>query len=257
MKKRKVRYIFEERVWDFGKSIEVERLRTGKPPDRGKKRQKRRKATPKEMNRQNQYNREKLVRRILKDNFDEGDIFGTYTYRKECRPPDKAAALADRKQFLDIARYEYKKRGYVLKWIGRTEKGKRGGVHHHIVVNRIPDSDLILTKAWQKVQGSGRAAYVSLYDEGGYADLAAYLVKPDMEDDQGLPILWCKCSHSRNLEIPEPVRNRTTRRQIVEPPQPLPGYYIDQNSIRQGINPVTGREYLHFTMFKLERGRPG
>ena len=255
MRKRKARYTFEERVWIFEKSIEVERLRTGKPPDRGRKRQKRHKATPEEIDRQNRYNREKLIRRIMKENFRENDIFGTYTYLKDHRPPDKEAALADRKKFLDIVRYEYKKRGYVLKWIARTERGKRGAVHHHIVVNRIPDGDLILTKAWRKVQGSGRAAFVSMYDKGGYADLAAYLVKPDTEDDQGRPATWIRYSHSRNLEIPEPTRNRTTRRQIVDPPQPLPGYYIDQDSIRQGTNKITGREYLHFTMFKLKRGR--
>lgn len=254
MGKRNTRYTFEEKAWIFKKSIEVERRRTGKPPDRGKERRKRRKATPEEMERQNKYNKEKLVRRILKENFGEYDIFGTYTYRKECRPPDKKAALKDRKKFLDFARAEYKKRGYRLKWFARTERGKRGAVHHHIITNRIPDSDLILAKAWQKVQGSGRSAYVPMYDKGGYADLAAYLLKPDIEDGQGNPATWISYSHSRNLEIPEPVRCRTTRRQIVEPPRPLPGYYVDQDSIRQGINPVTGREYLHFTMFKLERG---
>lgn len=258
MRKGKKRYTFEERVYIFTGSIEVERSRTGKPPDRGKKRRARRKATPEEMDRQNRYNKEKLVRRLIKENFGEYDIFSTHTYLKGYRP-DRETALRDRKKLLDIVRSEYRKRGYELKWIARTERGKRGAVHHHIIVNRIPDSDLILAQAWRKIQDSGKAVIVHLYDKGGYADLAAYLTKRDIEDDQGRPATWIRYSHSRNLEIPEPERNRTTRRQIVNPPRPLPGYYIDRDSIRQGTNPVTGREYLHFTMIKItpRRGGPG
>lgn len=258
MGKRKKRYTFEERVYTFETSIEIERSRTGKPPDRGKKRQKRRKATPEDMERQNRYNKEKLVRRLIKENHKENDIFVTHTYQKGYRP-DRDTALKDRAKLLEICRKEYRKRGYELKWIARTERGKRGAVHHHIIVNRIPNSDLILAQAWKKIQASGKAVIVHLYDQGGYAELAAYLVKPDIEDDQGRPATWIRYSHSRNLEIPEPARHRTTRRQIVNPPQPLPGYYIDLGSIRQGVNKVTGREYLHFTMTKLtpRRGGPG
>lgn len=257
MRRGKGRYTFEELVYIFDKSIEIERRRTGKPPDRGKRRQKRRKATPEEMYRQNRYNKEKLLRRIFKANFGEYDLFGTCTYTKDHRPPDRAAALADRKKLLEAVRDDYKRRGHTLKWVARTERGKRGAVHHHIVINRIPDSDLILARAWKKVEGSGRAAIVHLYDKGGYADLAAYLTKPDTEDEKGRPACWMPYSRSRNLEIPEPERSRTTRKQIVEPPCALPGYYIDPDSVRQGINPVTGREYLHFTMIKLEKRKGG
>lgn len=257
MRQKRKRYIFEERVYIFDKSIEIERMRTGKPPDRGKKRQKRRKATPEDMDRQNRYNKRKLLRRIIKANFKENDLFITCTYKKDHKPLDRKAARADRKKLIDIVRGEYKKRGYTLKWIARTERGKRGGVHHHIIINRIPDSDLILKKAWEKVEGSGRAAIVHLYDNGGYADLAAYLTKSDTEDEQGRPGTWMPYSRSRNLEIPEPQRSRTTRKQIIDPPQALPGYYIDPGSIRQGINRVTGREYLHFTMIKLARKKGG
>lgn len=256
MRKRKKRYIFEERVYTFSRSIEVERFRTGKPPERGKKRQKRRKATPEDMEKQNQYNREKMVRRLIKGNFSEYDIFSTHTYQKGYRP-DRRTALKDRGKLLELCRTEYRKRGSELKWIARTERGKRGAVHHHIIVNRIPDSDLILAQAWKKIQDSGKAVIVHLYDKGEYADLAAYLTKPDMEDEQGRPGAWIRYSHSRNLKILEPDRHRTTRRKIVDPPQALPGYYIDKDSIRQGTNKITGREYLHFTMIKITRGGPG
>lgn len=251
MKRKKSRYIFEERMWTFNASIEVERLRNGKPPDRGKQRTKRRKATPEEIARQNQYNREKNLRRIIKANFRENDLFVTYTYTKEGRPPDLDAALEGRKKLLKLLRKEYRKRGYVLKWIGRTERGKRGAVHHHMILNRIPDSDLVLSGAWKTIQGSGKIVIVPLYEKGQYADLAHYMTKQGETDAQGNQITWSQYSRSRNLEIPEPERSRTTKRKILLPPEPLPGYYIDQDSIRQGINPITGREYLHYIMIKL------
>ncbi len=31
------------------------------------------------------------------------------------------------------------------------------------------------------------------------------------------------------------------------------GYYIDPDSIRMGINPVTGYAYRHYTLIKLDR----
>lgn len=254
MGKRKKRYPFEERTWIFDGSIEVERMRTGKPPDRGKKRAKRRKATPEEMAKQNQYNREKLVRRLIKENFGEYDHYATFTYRRDCRPPDLSAALEDRRKLLDALRKAYKKRGYLLKWIARTERGKRGAVHHHMIINRIPDSDRLLAEAWKRVQGSGRVVIVPMYERGAYAELAAYMVKPGETDAKGNPTTWSRYSHSRNLEVPQPHKDRTTRREIIQPPRPLPGYYIDPDSIRQGTNPITGREYLHFIMIKMRGG---
>lgn len=258
MGKIKKRYTFEERVYTFDGSIEVERIRTGKPPERGKKRQKRHKATPEDMERQNRYNKKKLVRRLIKENFGEYDIFVTHTYQKGYRP-DRKTALKDRAKLVELCRLEYRKRGHELKWIARTERGKRGAVHHHIIINRIPDSDLILAQAWKKIRENGKAVIVHLYEKGGYDDLAAYLVKPDIEDEQGRPATWIRYSHSRNLEIPIPEITRTTRRQIVNPPQPMPGYYIDMDSICQGTNKITGREYLHYTMIKItpRRGGPG
>ncbi|MCB5621371.1 hypothetical protein LIQ08_19945, partial [[Ruminococcus] gnavus] len=65
-----------------------------------------------------------------------------------------------------------------MKWMLHTEIGSRGGVHHHLVINRIPDADLIMRRAWEK----GGVHIDLLYDEGGLRKLAEYLSKtPDEE----------------------------------------------------------------------------
>lgn len=43
----------------------------------------------------------------------------------------------------------------------------------------------------------------------------------------------------------------TMRKVISEGPQPQPGYYIDKNSIRSGINRYTGMGYYCYTEIKV------
>lgn len=56
-------------TWDCGNTREVEEKHTGRYGARGQKRQKRRKATPEEIAKQNQWKRERDVRRLIKWNF--------------------------------------------------------------------------------------------------------------------------------------------------------------------------------------------
>lgn len=249
---RKRHYMFEQRTYRFKGSIEHELIRKGKPPDRGKRKEKK-KPTPEQIQKQNQYNKEKHVRRLIKQNFQKNDYWVTFVYEKGTRG-ELPEALKDRKKLLQYIRNGYKKAGYELKWIGRTEVGKRGAIHHHIIINRIPDGDLIISQAWERIPKSSWVDFVPLYKRGEYKDLAAYVVKPDAEDKDGNLKTASSYSRSRNLEEPEPEVKRTTLKKIVEYPQPTPGYYIDKDSVCQGKNPVTGREYLHYIEIKLEGG---
>ena len=76
-------------IWDCGNTREVEEKHTGRYGARGQKRQKRRKATPEEIAKQNQWKRERDVRRLIKWNFGIGDYWFTLTYKKGSRPPWK------------------------------------------------------------------------------------------------------------------------------------------------------------------------
>ena len=121
--------------WDCGDTVEIEEKHTGKYGARGQTRQKRRKATPEEIAKHNQWKRERDVRRLIKWNFRERDYWITLTYPKGYKPTweemkDHAGKLVRK------TREKYKKQGWILKYIYRLAIGARGGRHIHILINR-------------------------------------------------------------------------------------------------------------------------
>lgn len=129
-------------TWDCGNTREVEEKHTGRYGARGQKRQKRRKATPEEIAKQNQWKRERDVRRLIKWNFGIGDYWFTLTYKKGSRPPWKQMQK-DMSKFIRKLRDKYKKYGWELKYIYRLEIGKNGGPHVHVLINRKTITELL------------------------------------------------------------------------------------------------------------------
>ncbi len=249
MKKRK-KYKREQRSYYFSNLIEVERIYTGNGGGKGKKREKRQKPTEEQIKKQNQHNREKHLRRILLANFEENDLWVLLTYLKGVRTSAKPAKK-DFRRFIRMLRKEWRKRGHELKWVVRTEIGKKGAAHHHLLVNRIPDGDIIIKDCWRKIEGAGFPSYKHAYEEGGFESLAYYITKPPDEDGEEEKTER-NYSRSRNLIIPEPEITRALKREMQNPPEPLPGYYIDESSVVMGTNPVTGCEYQYFTMYRIK-----
>ena len=243
-------------TWRFPRSTEYEFKFLGQYGGKGEKRSERSKPTPEEMKRVNQLNREKKVRRLIKANFTEDDYWVTLKYPKGARPRVESVK-DDLSKFLGKMRRWYKAAGSELKFIYRMEIGSRGGVHIHMVVNRLEggDTDLLIRKAWFP----SKMNFEHLYDTGGYAALAAYIVKPpSVEAQKHMDALpederheLIRYQPSRNLIHPEPERkeftHRTMRKILTEGPTPSPGCRIDSDSIRMGINPYTGMSYLHYT----------
>lgn len=246
-KKKRKKYKREQRSYYFPSLIEVERIYPGNGGGKGKKREKRQKPTEEQIRKQNQLNREKHLRRILLANFEENDLWVLLTYKKGFRT-DIGSAKKDFKKFIRMLRREWRKRGYELRWVVRTEIGRKGAAHHHLLVNRIPDGDIIIKDCWKKIEGVGFPSFKHIYEDGGFEALAAYITKPP--EDEGMERNY---SRSRNLIIPEPEITRALKREMKEPPVPLPGYYIDEDSVVMGTNPVTGCEYQYFTMYKLKQ----
>ena len=178
-----------------------------------------------------------------------------------------------------MLRKNYKDKGQQLKFIYRMEIGALGGIHIHILVNRIwhAQTDLVLLKAWEKVlelrkipqkRRAGLLDYKNIYESGGYQGLAEYIVKQPEEDSEEYKQLslfapvqqkqLLSISSSRNLIRPEPqvkeVKHFTVRNILEKGPKPQKGYYIDKDSIVSGINPYTGLSYLKYTEVRI-RGR--
>ena len=255
---------FHKDLWEFADSAEYEFKYAGKYGAKGEKRRARKKATPEQVKKQNQYTRENTARRLMKANFDKGDIWATVKYRAGTRKP-VGEVKKDLRAFLSALRRSYRKRGDVLKFIYRLEVGKRGGIHLHILVNRVKEGEtgLVLQGCWTH----GRIHYEHVdVRAGSFERLAAYITKlPDEETEKQLSLFgekdrkeFVRYSTSRNLIRPQPerkeYRRRTMRKLVEEGPKARSGWYIDPDSIVCGQNPYTGMSYLHYTEYRLSAG---
>lgn len=233
--------MYKRDIWTFRDSMEVEEKHTGRYGAPGQKREKKKKATPEQIKKQNQWMKVRKVRRLIKWNFSEGDYWLTFTYRPADRPKNMEAAKKDMSNLLNRLKYHYKKQDKQLKWILKMEQGARGAIHAHMILNRIDGGDLLLARQWKK----GRVHMQLLYEEGGFQDLAEYIAKKS-DSSQGEPY-----SRSRNMIEHDPetkVMKRRTWQKEIKPPK---GYYVDKTSVIEGINPVTGYPYRYYTLIKI------
>ena len=204
------------------------------------KRQKRKKPTPEQMAKQNQWKKERDIRWLLKMNFDQYDYWTTYTYRREERPVSIETAKDHIQKHLRKMRDWCKKQGLQLKYIVITEYGSRGGVHHHVVMNRIPGMDMEITKNWSY----GNISFNLLYLKGDFRQLASYIAKLPAEDNS-IKDKWY--SRSRNLKKPAMEKKPMKRKTFSKEPFVPKGYYLDKESVYSGTNPITGHLYRYYT----------
>lgn len=249
-----------------GKYIEHEIKYAGKYGAKGEKRKPRKKATPEQIKKQNQYNKEKTVLRLIRANFEAGDLWVTLKFPRGTRMTGKDLK-GIRKKFLKELRAAYGKRGTPLKYICRLEIGENGGPHMHIVLNRLRGKQgaaEIIQGIWSKY---GKYLYFTpLYEDGDFKELASYIAKPAKDEaiagqltlfgEEEDVSVFTAYSRSKNLILPEAetheYRRRTVRKLVEEGPEPEPGYYIDRDSIRCGENPYTGMSYYYYTEIRLE-----
>ena len=232
---------------------------------KGEKRKPKTALTPEQIKAHNQKHKERKVQLLILENFTEGDYYTTLTYLKGTR---KCISLVyeDLRAFLDKMRRAYKRRGADLKFISRIEIGSRGGAHIHLILNRIPETDILISSRWKY----GHAHNELLTDEDPtYSKLAEYMTKPPTDeavdilktlgDSEDLTKL-VRYSCSRNLTRPEPevhrYHNRTMRKILNDDIKPSAGYYIDRDihpPVR-GLNPFNGRTYLTYQEIRLTKG---
>ena len=247
-------------IYRFNRSTEYEYKFAGNYGAKGEHRATRQKRTPEYIEKQNQYKRAKTVRHLIKANFQEGDLWTTLTYSDRSGRNIKDIS-EDVAKFLKNMRYQYKKAGKVCKYIYRIEIGSKGGIHVHIILNRIPDIDILIQKMWKHGK-----TFNELLDNGTYDKLADYIVKQPTEqqkkllktfDEDAKKLIRYSCS--RNLERPVPETRTYSRRTMQSIFNndliPAAGYYIDRDSIRRGINEFTGYSYLYYQEIKIDKGQ--
>ena len=92
--------------------------------------------------------------------------------------------------------------------------------------------------------------FTTTYEYGGFRKLANYIAKPLEEWE---PETLKRYTRSRNLTIPRPKVKKWKADRWKEAKAP-DGWYIEKETFQEGINPVTGKRYRHYIMFKVEGG---
>lgn len=248
---------YVERVTKAGKTIEVDRFYTSRYNKPGIKRGNKVKATPEAQKKVNTRKAERVLRLILAENYQDGDLHIDFGYIRKKGEPNrtKEEMRRDADVFLRELRKAYKKEGRELKYIHVMEIGEKGARHHHLVINYI-DTRLVQA-AWKKAYpANSKIHFHPLDTNGDYSRLAAYLIKytdKTVGTDEGLQGKRWNCS--KNLRRPEPqYRIIKDRNQFSTEPKPIKGYYIDKDSIEVGVHSpeFCGYGYLSYRMVRLE-----
>lgn len=238
---------------------------------KGEKRKPRRSFTPEEIKKHNQQHKEKMVQLLILENFTKGDYYITLTYPKGVGTEIGISQVKeDFARFIEKLRKIYRKKGQPLRWINRIEVGSGGGKHIHVIINRIPDTDIMaLTEQYWESE-HGHADHRSINNEDPtYSNLAEYMTKPPSDkaikklkavgDSEDLRSI-ISYSRSRNLKKPVPVTRKYTNRKMNRvldgEIKPTDGYYIDRDKKppHRGINPYNGMSYLSYREIRLEKG---
>ncbi len=209
----------------------------------GEKRSDRKKATPAEIERINQKNAERILAILINHNFRPGDYHIVFTYSGQ--EPSKEQARKDLEKLKrDLAKF-YREKGIVLKWISATEyENKR--IHHHVVMTGGVDLTEIV-----RIWGKGILRPAFLDDTGNYRKLAAYLIKETSKSFRKADaVSRRRYNCSRTIVRPLVSEDEVSSAQMIDL-RPVPGYYIDQDSIYHGQNPLTGKPYVEYVMVSL------
>lgn len=222
--------------------VKVSNKRSKKAP--GEKRGNRKKATPEEIEKINQKNAERILAILINYNFKPGDYHIVLTYSGD--EPSKDQAKKDLEKFKREIMKRYRDEGIILKWVTATEY-ENTRIHHHIVMTGGIDV-IEIAKIWE--HGFIRPAFLD--DSGDYRKLAAYLIKETSKSFRKADaVSRRRYNCSRSIVRPMSNHDLVSYSEIKKDPEPVKGYYIDQDSIIKGKNPITGKSYLEYVMISL------
>lgn len=230
----------------LGDYIMRQYLYSGECGRKGEKRAPKNHRTSMAVQKYNQKQRERKIQREIAANFTEGDLWLTLKMPKGTKVTPKELKTIFKK-FADRVRYQYKKAGQKFKWIRRMEIGEKGGVHIHLIANRIEDADLIIQKAWSEVT-NGHVNLQPLYESDGYRELARYICKMPTEEIQGQLSLFdqedrktfIEVHTSKNLIRPKAQRKKychwTMRKILQGDYKPEKEFMVIKDSVEIGMN---------------------
>jgi hypothetical protein len=197
----------------------------------------------------NRRNGERVLAGKLGYNFRDGDYHMVYTHRGD--PPGAPEAMKSNAAYLKKLKKLYKAAGAELKYITVPGYGRKTGrIHHHTVINRAPGVGIDEIMALWK---HGKVLDGRLDTGGDYRALAKYLYKHgDIEN----PVSKRRYSTSQNVKSPPAYRDEIELGEIGGPAggdawallgiKASRGCEIDEESVFEGHNPMTGRVYVEY-----------
>lgn len=182
----------------------------------------------------------------LNENFHPGDYWATFTYSPDERPQTADEAKKDRSKLLRKLRNLYRKNDTELKFIAVTEFGKKGALHHHIVINGDVDFRKV-GECWTY----GRAKVELLDKNRQYSKIASYIIKnrEKWKEHGGSGKMW---TCSRNLRRPETRKTIVNANKYLKKPRERKGYYVTE--FIDGIN-EDGWPYQSYILVKTRGER--
>ncbi|WMJ23479.1 hypothetical protein RBG61_02075 [Paludicola sp. MB14-C6] len=258
--------MYQLQMYQAGDTIEVIKLH---PTfyEKNRMRAKKEKPSPENIKKQNEKLAKDKLRRLVNENFYCNDLHIILTYKKENRP-DPITATKHLKKVFSKMRIEHRKIGQELQYVAVTgygdkdvndseniegaEQHSESAMHHHIITNYI---DVRLwTEVWKEY---GRAWFFPLDDRGNYGELTNYFIGHTQNKFRANDTPYHKrYSRSRNLKEPPPPKKKKVQCDSwMKEPKPLKGYFIDRDSIENGVSEVTGYPYQFYRMIKIQRRR--
>lgn len=230
-----------------GRTFEVCKYYTYRYNVKGEKRSKRAKPTSEAQKKINQRMREKELRRLMNENFADGDSLVRLDFSKEHYPVGSEDMQKMIEKFIDNLRKEFRKQDRELKYIYVKEIGKRGGRHVHILMSKVDTETLM--KCWPH----GGIHLDPLISGGQYAKIAAYFIKyaQKTEETEG-KLIGKRWYASRNLTRPEPEKEVISAASFRKTIKPMEGYVLDKESVQSGISEFTGYGYFSYTLIRIE-----
>lgn len=190
---------------------------------------------------------------LMLSNFFPGDYNLAFTY-----PAGTVLSSAGAKEifgrFARLYTAYCRKMGYKPDYIYNTEVGKRGAVHHHVILHNHRDLEII-EELWSKA-GGGSVQYrgsSKLRADYDWYDLAVYFV--DRTKGGRQPDTHVKGERryntSHGLKRPKIVYEWIDADRWYKPRAPK-GWYIVPDSIRSGADELTGGNFIKYLLRRLD-----
>ena len=96
-------------------------------------------------------------------NFKKSDWWVTLTYRRTERPDSMVMAKKQRSRFIRRLREKLKKKDIPLTYNAMTERGVKGGLHHHFIIKNVFDIGIIIS-LWEH----GKVHIENIYTDSMY-----------------------------------------------------------------------------------------